>query len=67
MLNYFLLKGEHNFFLGGGGFGMQHSLWDLSSQTRDWTQALDSEGTESSTPGPPEKKPLIITLDIKSF
>ena len=36
-------KHSNNFFF----LAMPHSLWDFNSLTRDWTQALHSESSES--------------------
>lgn len=44
---------QEHAFGGGEGSSVLHGLWDLSSPTKDWTQALGSQITES-TVGPLE-------------
>ena len=43
-INNIIFKGSSFFFFL---LAMLHGLWDLSSPTRDWTQALGSESMES--------------------
>ena len=38
----------------------RHNLWDLSSQSRDWTQALSSEKCRVLTTEPPGKSPILL-------
>lgn len=38
------------------------SLWDLTSQARDWTCALGSESVESQLTKPPQNSPFIVFI-----
>ena len=52
-----------NFFF----LAMQHSMWDLSSPTRNWTHDPCSGSTRVLTIGPSPGSPLFCSLDLSSI